>query len=314
MNKAYMYIVLSAFIFSTMELAAKIAATDVNPFQLNLIRFLIGALVLFPIALQSIKKKNIEFSKDDFSYFLFTGFLNVVVSMSFFQLSLLYIPAATVAVIFSTNPIFITLFARLLLKEKLNKTIALSLAISICGVLIILNPFDLHTDFRGVILIILSAATFALYSVIAKMRVARYGSITLNCLSFLAGDAILLMIILVSHLPFFKFFSAGTSLRYLINIPIIAGINSDNIAVLIYLGAVVTGLGFLLYFMAMEKSTAATGSIVFFLKPALAPIFCYLFLQEHITPQTMLGILLILTGAYLTMFDKSRVNHSLVQS
>lgn len=313
MNKAYLYIILSAVIFSTMELAGKIVATDINPFQLNFIRFLIGALFLLPIALQSIKRKHIEFKKGDLSYFLFAGFINIVISMSFFQFSIIYTLASTVAILFCTNPIFTTLFARILLGEKLNGTTLLSLGVSIGGVLVILNPFGLHTDLQGVILILLSAAFFGLYSVIVKMRVARYGSITLSCFSFLAGDAILLIIIALSHLSCFKSLPPSAMSRYLVEIPIMAGITANNVAVLIYLGVVVTGLGFLLYFLAMEKSTASTGSIVFFLKPALAPLFCYLFLRESIPLQTMIGIVLILAGAYLALLGKNRLKQPLVR-
>jgi Predicted membrane protein len=231
MNKAYLYIFLAAVIFSTMELAGKIVMADINPFQLNFIRFLIGALVLFPMALQSVRERNITFQMDDYLYFLAAGFLNVVVSMSLFQFSLLYIMASTVAVVFCVNPIFTTLFAHFLIREKFTGTAIVALAVSICGVLTVLDPFGLHADLRGIILIVLSAISFALYSVIAKMRVAGYGSVVLTCFSFLGGDAILLIVMLLSHLPVFNHLAAGVIPRFLVGIPIIAGITFHNIGV-----------------------------------------------------------------------------------
>lgn len=312
MKKAYIYIIAAAVIFSTMEIAGK-TLTDINPFQLNFIRFLIGGLILLPVSLQVIKEKSITLHKNDYLYFLFTGFLGIVISMTFFQFAILYTMASTVAIIFSANPTFTTPIAYFLLHEKITKKVILSLTVSLLGVLCILNPLGMHTDMKGIILVILSAITFALYSVVSKMRVERYGSVVINCFSFLAGDVILLALMLVSHLPLFDYFEAGNITGFLVDIPIFAGITYSNIGMLIYLGVVVSGLGFLFYFMAMEKSSASAASMVFFIKPALAPIFCLLILKEALSINTMIGIALILAGAYIMMMgtvDKHNESNS----
>nr|WP_281253733.1 DMT family transporter [Sporomusa silvacetica] len=274
------YIILAAVIFSTMEIASKTVAADINPFQLNFIRFLIGGVILLPTSMQVINRKNIELNRNDCIYFIATGFLGIVISMSFFQFAILYTMASTVAIIFSANPTFTTPIAYFLLNEKINKKVMLSLAVSLLGVFFILNPFGIHTDMKGIILAILAAITFAVYSVVSKMRVERYGCVVSTCFSFLAGDIILLVLMLISHLPLFATYQQGNITPLLVDIPIISGINYSNIAVLIYLGVVVSGLGFLFYFMAMEKSSASVASIVFFIKPALAPLFCLLILRK----------------------------------
>lgn len=301
MKKAYLYIILAAVIFSTMEIAGKTIAADINPFQLNFIRFLIGGVILLPGSIQVIRRKNLKLTVNDWLYFLLTGFLCVVISMSFFQSAILYTMASTVAIIFSANPTFTTPIAYFLLNEKIDKKVMLSLAVSLLGVLFILNPFGTHADSTGILLAILSAITFALYSVVSKMRVERYGSVVSNCFSFLAGDLILLVLMLLSHLPLLASYQQGNIPQIVVDIPILAGINADNIAALLYLGVVVTGLGFLFYFKAMEKSSASTASVVFFIKPALAPLFCFLILRESLTMHTLIGIALMLAGAYIMM-------------
>lgn len=278
---AYWYVILAATIFSTMEIGGKMVSTAINPFQLNFLRFLIGALILLPASIKSLKEKNLKLNKNDLLYFLFTGFLGIVISMAFFQLALIYAKASTIAIIFSTNPIFTIPFAAFLLKEKLNKNTMICLGISLLGIVCILNPFKLNGDIQGILLGLLSAVTFALYSIVGKMRASRYGSMALNCFTFLAGDFILLIIMVV-----FK-------------IPLLAGVTSENILVILYLGVVVTGLGYLSYFLAMEKTSATTGSIVFFIKPALAPIFALLVLNEKIPFNTLLGMVFILMGSYI---------------
>ena len=50
MKKAYGFVVLTAFLFGTMEVACKVAGNQLDPFQLTFIRFAIGGLILLPFA------------------------------------------------------------------------------------------------------------------------------------------------------------------------------------------------------------------------------------------------------------------------
>jgi drug/metabolite transporter (DMT)-like permease len=288
LKKGYIYIILAALLFSTMELASKMIAVKINPYQLTFIRFLIGGLILLPFSIKEIKARNLKLTIKDLMFFLFTGTLCVVISMSFFQLAVLYTKASTVAIVFSTNPIFTIPFAFLILKEYITKKTILSLSFSIAGILYILNPLSLNPDFGGIILAVLSAITFSLFCVIGKLKMEKYGSFISNCFTFLAGDFILLL-----GLTFFK-------------LPIISGINTSNIIQIIYLGVAITGFGYVFYFLAMKETSAIAASTVFFIKPALAPLLALIILHETIPINTVIGIVLIISGSYISIFtDKS---------
>ena len=56
MKKLVLFILLSATLFSTMEVVLKIAGNQLDAFQLTLIRFFIGGMFLLPFALMEIKK------------------------------------------------------------------------------------------------------------------------------------------------------------------------------------------------------------------------------------------------------------------
>lgn len=290
MKKGYLYIILAAVIFSTMEITGKMISGQINPYQLTFIRFLIGGLVLLPFSIKEIKERKLQLNHKDFLYFLFTGILCVVVCMSFFQLAVLYTKASTVAIVFSTNPIFTVPFAYVILKEKVTKRTLISLLISVVGILFILNPFKVSSDFKGIILAVLSAITFSLYSVIGKLRMKKYGGFISNCFTFLLGDAVLLIGLLIFR------------------IPIISGINTSNIIELIYLGVVVTGFGYVFYFLAMKETSATTASMVFFIKPALAPLLALIILHESLPLNTIIGIIFILIGSYLSIMQKKTEN------
>lgn len=50
----------------------------------------------------------------------------------------------------------------------------------------------------------------------------------------------------------------------------------------------------------MEATTAATASLVFFIKPGLAPILALIIIREPITIAMVIGILLITAGSLIS--------------
>ena len=107
----YLYIVLCAVIFSTMEVMLKTVHGVFAPMQITCLRFLIGGLLLVPFALRSMKKKGAAFTRADVGFFALTGFLCVEFSMVLYQMAVTYTKASVVAIIFSCNPIFVTMLA-----------------------------------------------------------------------------------------------------------------------------------------------------------------------------------------------------------
>lgn len=288
MNKGFLYIVFTVLAFSTLEIVGKMIATTINPFQLTFLRFFIGGMILLPFAIAELKKKKLTLKLNDFIFFSLTGLINIVISMSFLQLSILNTKASIAAVIFSTNSIFTIPLAFIILKEKLSVRMLISVLISILGILFIFNPFSSNPDIKGILLAIASAVTFSLYGVISKTRINKYGGLVLNCFSFIIGDIILLFCLLG------------------VKNPILTGITSTNIWHILYLGIFVTALGYLSYFEAMKLTSAITASMVFLIKPALAPILSFLILGEIIKVNTMLGIACIILGALIVFFQNKK--------
>lgn len=284
MKKVVIDILLSAILFSTMEVALKVASFGIDPFQMTFIRFLIGGLCLLPFAMKEIKKREITFVKSDYTYLLLIGILNIVISMSFFQFGVMNTKASIAAVIFCTNPMFTMFFAHFLTDEKMNRRKALALLVSIIGLLFIMNPFNLNgADVKGMLLSFSSALTFGLYSAVGKKRIHKLGGLAQTSISFIFGSLALLVILIITKRP------------------IISGIHSSEILLLLYICIAVTGLGYLFYFMAMEKSNASVASLVFFVKPAIAPIFAVVLLREVIKINLFFGIAFILVGSYINM-------------
>jgi len=310
MNKGYLYIAGSTLLFSSMEIAIKLVSAEYNPMQLNLLRFVIGAIVLAPIAFKSLKKTNFKLSGGSAKFLAMSGFLCVVVSMTFFQLAIMYTKASTVAILFSCNAVFVIPFAYVLLKESITPLTIISLIFSIIGIVFIVNPMNL-TNIPGIVCSLISAVSFAMYGVFGQRGRKKYkfSGVALTCLSFIAGSIELLLLMWISEIPSVANLLTIDGLSIFANMPIIEGLSWHNIPSLIYLGIFVTGLGFCLYFMAMEETSASTASMVFFIKPALAPILALFILSEGITENVVAGILLILVGSAMTYINDNRVKN-----
>ncbi len=296
-NSGYLYIVLCALIFSIVEVILKYTAGMFHPMQITVLRFLIGGVVLLPFALRGMRSRGAAFTRADALFFAALGFLFVCCAMSLYQLGVVYTKASVVALIFSCNPIFITVLAGLLLGEPVRKNHVLALFLEAVAVLLIVDPLHARLDTRGVVFSLLSAALFALYSVLGKKRAARFGGIAVTSLCSLFGGAELLALLLIGQTGGGAALYDALRLSVFANVPILSTLTLASLPWLLYLGAVNTGLGFVFHMLAMEKVSAQTASLIFFLKPMLAPLFALIFLREEIRANMWLGILCFLVGS-----------------
>ena len=284
MKKAYFFVVLTAFLFGTMEVALKTVGNHLDPFQLTFLRFVIGGLLLLPFALAELKKNNIKLCRGDFLTLLGVGILGIPLSMVFFQLGVMNSNAATASVLISINPLFTMVCAHFFTEEKLNRHKALVLFIGLLGIVFMIKPWNMQegNTVLGIVFMLLAAVFFGIYTVAGKVSVSKMGIMAQTSISFLMGSAVLLIMILFTGRP------------------VVSGV-ADNLPLVLYVGIFVTGLGYFSYFMAIKLSDAATGSLAFFLKPAIAPVMAVIFLGETILWNTYAGIILILFASYMNI-------------
>ena len=290
MNKAYYFVILTALLFSTMEVACKVAGNNLDPFQLTFLRFVIGGLILLPFGIAEMKKKGIKLEGKDLLKLLGVGTIGIPISMVLFQIGIMNNNASSASVMFSINPLFTMVCAHLLTSEKVTKQRLLALMVGIVGLVFIIRPWDVqegNTVF-GAAMLLLAAITFGFYTVTGKMVSQKIGSVAQAAISFLLGAAVLLVVII------------------LMGRPVLDGV-ADNIPIVLYTGIFVTGLGYYAYFTSIKLSDATTGSFAFFLKPALAPIIAVIILKETILWNTFVGIGFILIASYMNIrFQKKK--------
>lgn len=296
-RSGYIFIVLCAVIFSTMEVMLKTVHGVFAPMQITCLRFLVGGVLLIPFAVRSIRKKNAVLTRKDLGFFACAGFLCVVIAMSLYQMSVTYTRASIVAVIFSCNPIFVTMLAHLLLHEEIHKNHIIALILELTAALIIIDPIHASLDPTGALLAILSAAMFSFYSVFGKKRTPRFGGIAVTCLSFLFGATELVALLLVGRTAAGASLYGALGLKIFIDVPLFENIPLSALPALLYICCINSAAGFVCHMMAMEKTSAQEASLIFFLKPIFAPIFALIFLKEEIPLNMIVGIVCFLAGS-----------------
>ncbi len=288
-------------IFSIMEVMLKLLSLHgtIHPMQITVERFLIGGLCLIPFAVIALKKKGLRLRPQDLPYFSLTGLLCVPLSMVLFQLAVSYGQANVVAVLFSGNPIFVTILAFFLLHEAIRWNNILALFFGILGIISIINPFSSGTQVNllSVIFIIAAALLFSLYSVLGKRKTKTYGGLVVTCISFLFGGVELLLLLLLGHLGPVAAFYQSIHLSIFVDVPFFSGIHLGSLPYFLFICLINSAAGYVFHMMSLEKLGANMTNLIFFFKPILAPLFAVLLLSEQITANTLVGIVFFLLGS-----------------
>jgi drug/metabolite transporter (DMT)-like permease len=120
-------------------------------------------------------------------------------------------------------------------------------------------------------------------------------------MSFLLGSAVMIVLAALSHIPALSAALTGAGLELFADIPFFTGYTLSALPVVLYTFIGVTGLGYTCYFLTMEVASTHEASLVFFFKPALAPVLAWLILREQIAGNMVAGIVLILAGSLLSL-------------
>jgi len=289
LGPGYLYLLATLVLWSTYEAVSKTLVGLIDPFQVNFIRFLVGGLIMFGVL---AFRRDLGIGRRDLAVAGLAGLLNVGLSMGLIQMSLNVAGAraSVTAVIFSSNPIFVTACAVLAGEERVRPATVAGLALGLAGALVIFleKGGPASSDLSSPLLALASAASFGLYTVVGRKTSIRIGSLKMNAYSFVIGSLALLPLLLLSGVKPFEFDPAA-------------------LARVGYLAVFTTGLAYLSYFHGLSKTSASTGSLVFFGKPVLASLVAALFLGESLSFNLAAGTLLILSGIAAALYwDRPR--------
>lgn len=281
------YLVLASSIWGGMYVVVKIVVSVIPPLELVWMRYLVAIVALLVIGFITRQKWRIE--KRYFLIIIAIGIIGNAISIVAQETGTMLSSAQMGAIITSSTPAFMVIFARLLLKERLTLKKGLSVCLATMGVFLIVGVghMDLSSKLGGISLLI-AALTWALMSVLVKRVPSDYSQIVVTTYSILVALIVLTPFVL----------------------PRLHAINISQLTPptiwggLLYLGIVSTAGGFLLWNRGLQMLNASSGGIFFFFQPVVGTLLGWLVLGENIGVTFWIGSILILTGVLFVIIEK----------
>lgn len=280
----YVVLILEQVLASGTFLAAKWALAEFPPLTLAFLRFIIASAGLYLIQRFWPGRRAID--RADWKMFMFLGFLAVIANQAFFLYGLKFTTPTHAALLYGATPVLVFLFAIPLIGEKPTLLKKFGVPVTFIGVAIVIIHAGMEWSFKallGDILILLAVVAWALYTVLGKRLVGKYGAIHLTAMSIIIGT------MLFSPIGFLTFTRFDTDLIT------IRGWNS-----LAYIAIVTSVICYSIWFWALGRLDATKVSVFNNLQPIFTAIMSYFLLGETIGPRLIVGGILVIVGVVLT--------------
>jgi drug/metabolite transporter (DMT)-like permease len=290
--------VLSTNIFFAVNfsLVKYISPALIRPYALNLLRVGIS-LILFWL-LWTMSNVHPHIQKKHWPRFFLCALTGVAINQMFFIKGLTLTSAIHASLLMLSTPILITVFAFIVLKEKVTLSRAFGLALGIGGAVLLIVSKEQSASatnyLLGDVLIIINAISYTIYFIIVKPLMAEYPPLHVVRWVFTFGFFMILPFgwneFLSIHWRNFDWthyvsldfiFISGTFLAYYFNI---YGIQ--------HLGA------------------GTTGSYIY-TQPVFAAIIAIIFFHENLSVSKLIAAIMIFLGVFLVSFKRDSFNKSL---
>ena len=222
--------------------------------------------------------------KELWKKYLIIGALNAAIPFTLISTATIYLDASVAAILNSTTPLFTAALAWIWLKEEMNIRKIAGMIIGLSGVVVLVGWDLTALSSRGIypaLLSILAAAFYGMSGIYAKRAFKGVDSLSLATGQQL-GAAILLIPFALTNIP------SGP----IPNMVIIAVLSVALLG---------TAIAYLLYFYLIANVGPTKTLSVTFLVPIFGMIWGAVFLQETITLNMIMGLLVILTGVSLIL-------------
>lgn len=288
--KSYLILFLTFFIWGSLYVVSKFVLGKLPTFTIAFMRYLFAFITL---SLFSIGTKE-KIDHKDIPYFLLIGVVGYFISVDFQLLGIKYAGSSLASLINSTNPIFISIMAALLLGERMTKGAVFGLLLSVAGVFTIIGV-NSHIAISGLIFSFIAVLLWSLMSVSTRKLSAKYSSLTITRIGMLLAT--------ICNLPV----AAG---EIALTHPVIT-IDLSAILSILYLGVVCTGIANLLWNKALSNIPAHICSSFYPFQTLTSSILGVIFLNETITHSFIIGTILIIIGVLLSLMpEKTPTKHS----
>lgn len=259
--------------------AIEVALVEVGPVELALVRTAIAASAF--AVLLAVRGRPVP-PPADLGRLALAGLLGVAAYNVALNRGQVGTSAGTASLLVGTVPIWTTLLSTLFLRERVRPLDWSGLALAFAGVaLISADPEDWSRPGPGALFVLLAAVVQALYFVILKPTLRRYGPIEST------GYAVCFGLIGLAPL--------GHGL-----VESLSACQPRTLWTLVYLGLGPAMLSFLCWSVVLGQLSASRATSLLFLVPVTAVVLGWIALGEQPAPKTVAGGALAIGGVALT--------------
>ena len=269
-------LIVAALIWGTAFVAQTTGMEHIGPLTFTNLRFLIGGLIVLPLALKEIPNIKKSLNKRLIIIILLTG-LSLLMGTYLQQYALQYTKIGNAAFLTILYVPFVPIISRFILKKRIHWSIWVSVSICLVGsyYLTVGNSFEAQfADF----LVVVCAIFFALHCIL----IDEYFEIV-NAPFTLATSQFLLCFLY--SLPFVFIFEE----------PSLKGIYMELFE-LLYVGVMSSGIAYTLQIFGQRYVKPSTAAITFSLEGVFGSLAAWIILSQMLTTTQIFGCFLILFG------------------
>ncbi|MFQ3296305.1 MAG: drug/metabolite transporter (DMT)-like permease [Polaribacter sp.] len=270
-------------IWGSTYLFNKIAVTELPPFFLASIRFIIAGLLIMTIA--KFLKFKIAITKKQFLNSLIAGFLFLVYGNGVFVWALKYVDSGFAALLASTQPLFVLLLMRLIDRKPMQKKSVIGVFFGLIGMYLLVSQQEITTSegsILGVFMIFTCVLSWSYGSVfVSKADLPKNFFVSTGYQMLTAGT-----ILFIGSLIFKETWVSPLNWSTEVQL---------SMLFLIFFGGIVafTSFNYLLKMVSTEK--VATSAYV---NPIIAMLLGWYVLDESLSTQSIIASAVLLTGVY----------------
>jgi len=289
--KAHAALFFSGLIFGVNYWIAKdLMPEPLLPRQIIFIRIFFAAILFWFLSF-SIKKEKVQ--PRHLLLIALSSTLGVAVNQIFFFEGLNLTTPVDAAILHSTSPIMVLIFAALIISERILPANLLGVLIGAAGAVLLIISGKGVEVFRGNMLgnlfIVLNISAYAMYLVLIKPMMRQYHPFTVMKWVFIFG--------FIAIAPFTTHTMFELSHQVL---------TTKTMLSLTYIVLGTTMLAYLLTIYGLKYLKASIAGYYIYLQPLLAGMIGVIWFSEVITIQKMLAAILIFTGVYFVNLKANR--------
>lgn len=266
------------------SIAKDLMPNFMGPGALVLLRVLGACLLFWTVAIFTPSEKV---QKGDRLKFLMLAIFGVACNQLCFIFGLNLTHPINSAIIMTSNPIVVTIFTLVVLKERVTILKVGGIALGICGSLILMltsgKTFGFSNETSmGDMLTLINSISWAVFVVMAKPYMQKYQTVTVMKWSFLFG------MFLVAPFGFSDLMNTHFEV-----------FTGHAWFALVFVVAATTFLAYLLNTYALKALSPSTVSAYIYVQPFLATFFALIFGKDTLTLYKIMAGSLIIVGVYL---------------